>query len=329
VRPGIAALAVIALALVLVILEVHAADAPVHAPSDARLSTGSGSFDFVLGKGDGARRITVWYHRPAEAAADAPIVFVLHGQGRNASTYRKYWIPFAERQRFVLLVPEFSRAEFPGLLEYNLGNMKTADGKPLPEDHWSFSAIEQIFDRVRQANGLRQTTYDIYGHSGGGQFVHRMVLFMPKARFRVAVAANSGWYLMPERSIAYPYGLAGSGLEPERLAQAFSRRLVLLLGDADIDPNHPALRRTPEADAQGAHRFARGHAFFERAQRAAAELGVPLAWKLEVAPGVAHSNARMAPHAARFVGGGDGSMAGSSSTDHSASTTAEADALRR
>lgn len=306
--------------------------APVHASAasaDARLAAGSGSFGFAFESGGAARKITVWYHRPAEATADAPIVFVLHGQGRNASTYRKYWIPFAERQRFVLLVPEFSRDEFPGELEYNLGHTSTAEGTPLPEAQWSFNAIEQIFDRVRAANGFRQAAYDIYGHSAGGQFVHRLVMFMPQARFRVAVAANSGWYCMPDRSIAAPYGLGGSGLGAERLAQAFSRRLIVLLGDADIDPEHRALRRTPEANAQGAHRFARGHAFYQQAQRAAAELGVPLAWKLEVAPGVAHSNARMAPHAARFVGGGDGCEACSPNTDHSASTTGAAAVLRR
>jgi poly(3-hydroxybutyrate) depolymerase len=62
-------------------------------PLAARLDPGSGSFEFPFVSAGAPRRITVWYHRPATASADAPIVFVMHGQGRNASTYRRYWIP--------------------------------------------------------------------------------------------------------------------------------------------------------------------------------------------------------------------------------------------
>ena len=272
----------------------------------ARLATGSGSFEFPFASAGAPRSITVWYYRPADAAADAPIVFVMHGHGRNAPTYRNYWIPLAEERRFVLLVPEFSRAEFPGDGHYNLGNMTAADGTRNPEAQWTYTAIEDIFEAVRTANGLEHRSYDIYGHSAGAQFVHRLVMFKPQARFRIAVAANAGWYTMPDSGVRYPYGLAASGLSPTRLAPRFGRTLVVLLGDQDTDPAHPSLRRTPEALAQGSHRHARGHAFFERARQAAAEMNAPFAWTLHVAPGVGHSNARMAPHAAQFVGGNDG-----------------------
>jgi poly(3-hydroxybutyrate) depolymerase len=274
-------------------------------PLAARLDPGSGSFEFPFVSAGALRRITVWYHRPAAAATDAPIVFVMHGQDRNASTYRKYWIPFAEKKGFVLLTPEFSRTEFPNEWNYNLGNMTSADGAPYPESQWGFTAIEDIFDAVRKANGYTRPYYDIYGHSAGGQLVHRLVTFKPHARFRVAVAANSGWYVMPDWGVAYPYGLAGTSVSKDQLAKAFARRLIVLLGDRDMDPDHASLRRTPEAMAQGDTRYARGHAYFDRARRAAEELKTPLAWTLRTAPGVAHSNARMAPHAAQFVGDRD------------------------
>ena len=290
----------------------HAA-AAADVASDARLNTGSGSFDYHFAGGDVPRKVTVWYHRPAAAGADAPVVFVMHGQGRTASNYRKYWIPFAERQRFVLLVPEFSRSHFPGNRGYNLGNMVGPDGKHHPERQWTYTAIEALFDDVRAANGFARTTYDIYGHSAGGQFVHRLVLFKPNARFRVAVAANSGWYTMPDRTVRFPYGLGGSSTGVEQVKRALTRRLVVLLGDADNDPDDAQLQRTLGALEQGPHRLARGHAFFEQAKRAASELRVPLAWTLEVAPGVGHSNAAMAPFAARWVGVSEETVAGGAS----------------
>ena len=49
------------------------------------------------------------------------------------------------------------------------------------------------------------------------------------------------------------------------------------------------LRRTPEAMAQGLHRFARGHSFYESGKHLAKVLGVPLGWQLATAPGVGHS----------------------------------------
>jgi poly(3-hydroxybutyrate) depolymerase len=270
------------------------------ARADARLEPGSGSFVVPFVAAGKPRQVVVWYHRPAAAQADAPVVFVMHGTSRMAQNYRKYWIPFAEQQRFVLLVPEFSRAQFPH--DYNLERLTAADGTPLPPAQWPYAAIERVFDAVRSANGLRAGSYDIYGHSAGAQFVHRLVLLMPQARFRVAVAANAGWYTMPDRAIAYPYGLAGTAVDRAALTRALQRKLIVLLGDEDIDPEHPQLRTTPEAAAQGAHRFQRGHAFLAQARRSAREQNVPLAWELRIAPGVAHSNAGMAPYAAPLVG---------------------------
>ena len=287
----------LALMLAALFSTVHAAQ------TDARLAPGSGVFSFPFVIAGESRNLKVWYHRPAAAGADAPIVFVMHGTGRNGEGYREAWIPFADAGRFVLLTPEFSRAQFGG--NYDLERLSAADGTPIPQAQWPYAAIENIFDAVRIANGLNAQTYDIYGHSAGSQFVHRLALLLPDARYRVAVAANAGWYTMPDASVSYPYGLAGTNVLPTQLSKALGRKLIVLLGDRDIDPHHPDLRRTPEAMAQGEHRFARGHAFFERARLAAVENNTPFAWSLRIAPGVAHSNGRMAPHAAPLVGSYD------------------------
>jgi len=291
-RPGLAR-AFLAIAL--------AQSAAGHAMQpDARVAPGSGSFIYPFFNAGTSRDIKVWYHRPAGAGSDAPVVFVIHGAGRTGENYRKYWIPFAEERHYLLLVPEFSRAQFS---EYSLDHPVKPDGTRVPRGQLIYSSIEGIFDAVRGANALSLPTYDIYGHSGGGQFVHRLVLLLPEARYRVAVAANAGWYTMPDAGVTYPYGLAGADVPPAQLARALARNVVVILGDQDIDPKHPQLRNTPEAVAQGVHRYARGHAFFEQAARAAKQMNTPFAWRLQSAPGVAHSNARMAPHAAVFVGG--------------------------
>ncbi len=40
----------------------------------------------------GGHKLRVWYHRPAAATADAPVLFVIHGVGRNAEEYLADWI---------------------------------------------------------------------------------------------------------------------------------------------------------------------------------------------------------------------------------------------
>jgi pimeloyl-ACP methyl ester carboxylesterase len=271
-------------------------------PDAARLAPGSGSFVFPFPGAGAARQVRVWYYRPDGAGPETPVVFVMHGTGRNGESYRGAWIPSAKKQRFALLVPEFSRAEFAK--DYNLERLSGATG-PIPQAQWPYQAIEEIFDAVRAANGLRAPTYDIYGHSAGGQFVHRLALLLPHARYRIAVAANAGWYTMPDFGVAYPYGLGGTNVPPEQLARVLGRRLVVLLGERDIDPDHRQLRRSSGANVQGEHRLARGLAFFERGRLAAQTLGTPFEWRLQIAPGVAHSNSGMAPLAATLVGGRD------------------------
>ncbi len=153
------------------------------------------------------------------------------------------------------------------------------------------------------ATGNRSERYSIYGHSAGAQFVHRYLYFMPEARVDRAVAANAGWWTLPDLKVDFPYGLRGSSINESGLKALLQRPLVVLLGTADTDPNHANLRRTPEAMAQGAYRFARGQYFYAAGQRQAKALGVPLAWKLETATGVGHVDKDMAPYAVDILFG--------------------------
>ena len=107
-------------------------------------AAGRGTFDFKRG----ADVLKVWYFRPAALAPDAPVLFVFHGVGRNADEYLDDWVEYAERKRFLLVVPEFSKAGFPGDAAYNSGNMFDPAGRPLPREQWSYTLVEPIFDAL-------------------------------------------------------------------------------------------------------------------------------------------------------------------------------------
>lgn len=258
----------------------------------------SGRFTFTGWDGPA---LPVYYQLPDRVEPGTPVVFVMHGVNRDADRYRDEWADLARRHGFIAAVPQFSRANFPGALGYNTGYFAEADGTPRPRARWSFAAIEPLFDDVRARFGTNVVRYSIYGHSAGAQFVHRFVLFMPEARIARAVAANAGWYTMPDLQTGFPYGLAATPVDEAALAAALGKPVTVLLGTADTDRSDPDLRKTPEADAQGPHRLARGQAFFAAARRAAAALDAPFGWSIRTVPGVGHSNGKMAKAAAPLL----------------------------
>jgi poly(3-hydroxybutyrate) depolymerase len=245
--------------------------------------------------------LNVYVSRPAGLAPDRPVVFVMHGMQRNADQYRDQWHELAMEHEFLLVVPEFSRRDFPGSAGYNLGNRVDSSGQAVARSRWTFSAIEPLFDDVRKRWGMSTSRYALYGHSAGAQFVHRFVFFVPDARVSRVVTANAGWYTMPDYQVAWPYGLGGTALPPEMLAEAFRKPVTVLLGERDDDPQHQSLRRTPEAMAQGPSRLDRGRRFFTTARAQAARMNVPFNWRMELVPGVGHDNRRMAPAAVEIL----------------------------
>lgn len=248
--------------------------------------------------------MAVYLHRPAAWRPDGPLVAVMHGLRRDADAYRAAWAGHAEAGGFLLVCPGFDRTGFPGDRWYNLGNVVDGAGLAQPPAAWSFAALDHAVDAARAACGAERPGFVLYGHSAGAQFVHRYLLLTGAPRVSRTVIANAGWYSMPRRDIAFPYGLGGTQATEAALAGALGRPVILLLGEADRDPHHPQLRHDAGADAQGTNRFDRGQAFFAAAAAAARRLGVPFAWRLATVPGIGHSNSGMAVAAAPILAPG-------------------------
>ncbi len=245
--------------------------------------------------------LEVFYTHPPDLAPDRPVVIVMHGMSRNADDYRDQWHDLAIKHDFLLIVPEFTREDFPTSETYNSGNVLGRDGNPLPRSGWTFNALESLFDDARERFSMNAEEYALYGHSAGSQFVHRFLLHVPEARVSRVVAANAGWYTVPDFAVDFPYGLKGSQVSEDSVKNFLGLDLTVLLGDRDTESNQDNLRNTEEAKAQGPHRLARGWYFFDASRRAARELGTPFRWRLATVPGAHHDNALMAPEAVRYL----------------------------
>lgn len=267
------------------------------------VTAGDGYFRFGDSGGGTIPPLTVRYYRPPGLLSTSPILFVLHGIRRDASAYRDAWRAPARQFGCLVLCPEFPLAWFPSA-RYQRGNVVDANGKPLPPAAWTFLVIERLFDYVKAATGSTATRYFLYGHSAGGQFVHRLVLFLPDGRFEAAVAGNTGWYTMPVLDgDPFPYSLAGLQVDPRTLERALSRRLITLLGERDTNATDPNLRQTARAMRQGRTRFERGLSFFATASAEASRRNVALSWDLITVADASHSNGRMVGAAAHALFG--------------------------
>lgn len=255
-----------------------------------------GSSSYALGD------VTVHLHRPAHYSAGSPILVAIHGRNRNGDEYRDYFARESEARGFLVVAPNFSEEHYPHPEAYNYGRMIDAHGVLQPRERWIFARLEAVFHDVRRRAASTRERFFLFGHSAGSQLVHRMATFHWLDPIERAVAANAGSYTMPVRGVPFPFGLDGVPVSDDDLRKLFARPLIVLLGDADVDPNDAHLPREPEAMAQGPNRFTRGQRYFETARREARRLGVPLAWRLATAPGVAHSGRDMAPFAVRELG---------------------------
>ena len=250
----------------------------------------------------GGREITVHVHRPASFTADSPVLMVMHGRARNGRDYCRFFAGESDRHGFLVVAPEFAEGQYPNPHGYNYGNMCGVDGVLRPRGEWLFPVLGAVFDDVRVRMRSLREKFFLFGHSAGGQLVHRLAMFGWLPAIERAVAANSGSYTLPTQSVRFPFGLDGAAFGEDRLRAAFARPLAILLGDADVNPNDEHLPREAGAMAQGAHRFARGQRYLEVARHEAQRLGMPLAWRLSIVPGVAHSGEQMAPFAVRELG---------------------------
>lgn len=267
------------------------------------MPVGDGAFDVA-----GIRRgpVTVDTYRPASATSNSPIWVVLPGarrpEHRNlAYDYYDTWRPLAERYGAILLVPEFPAEKWPGPWTYNMGNVRSKRLQPKPWKQTAFYVVEKAFRLAAASLGSSRRTFSMFGHGAGAQFIQRYVLHSGCRMIDRAVAANAGWYMVPDGEFQFPFGLRRAPISAPRLRRAFNCDLVLLLGTAD--DNYARMRNDPGALAQGKTRYERGHFYFDRSRRIAGRLGARFNWRLKEVPGVGHESGRMAPAGAASLAG--------------------------
>lgn len=257
------------------------------------LHPGYGQFIFKY-KPLADKPVTVYYYMPEGLPKDAPVMILLHGTLRNATTYRKNMASYAKRYNFLLIAPEFSKEKYPFSRDYHQGGVFKKDKTMKDKKVWTFSIIEPLFDDIMRKTGKTNEGYILYGFSAGSQFIHRFTWFVPDNRAIKTVSSSAGSYTMPDYLVNYPYGLKRTRIPAKNLEIAFAKDLTIVVGDADTVLAQKYLPKSDMAKKQGRDRLHRAKFFYYKCEKLATDKGIPFNWKLLIVPHVAHDNAKMA-----------------------------------
>ncbi len=168
---------------------------------------------------------------------------------------------------------------------------------------------------------MKREKFHLYGHSGGGQFVSRFIIFYPELLDKVGIS-SPGSFVFPRRDTNYPYGIKLDSLEKrfgpqikaddlkltdseleQKLSQMLDLKLFIIAGENDT-----WIDNRPERSWQGKHRFERAQNFYkimkEEDQRLKTK-GIrpkdkPFQFKLHTMHGVGHNSNAAAANAAEL-----------------------------
>ena len=293
--------------------------------AEISINNGTSSFSFYGGVGHEDDTIMVFYNKPKNLTKDSKVLLVIPGAGRNADDYRDSWIEASEKYNVLVISPSYPRNAY-NYGDYHLGGIvkdldeskgvsfrKGTNIVDLLEDQavfninpnsdeWIYHDLDRLFDAVVKTLKSKQNGYDVFGHSAGGQLLHRFALFAPNSKANRILASNSGTYTLPNQADKFPFGIANLDIKDSSLKQAFKKNLVLFLGELDNENETGGLLlRSPTVDKQGTHRFSRGNNFYKTSKQVAKTMNSKFNWKIEVVPNVGHNQRKMAKAAAIYL----------------------------
>ena len=292
---------------------------------DLVINKGSDSFKI---EGIGSHRadsITIFYHKPENFTRNSKILLVIPGAGRNADDYRDSWINASEKYSVLVISPSYLEKEY-NYGDYHLGGIvkdldlskgisfkKGTNQVHIDEnviefnvndnrEDWIFNDFDRIFKRVKKATKSKQKKYDIFGHSAGGQILHRFALFCPNSKADRILASNAGTYTLPDYKTNFPFGMNNVPIPEKKLKKSFKKKLILFLGELDNDSEtRGRMLRSETADIQGTNRLDRGMNFYKTSEKLSKNSGMEFIWKIEIIPNVGHDKNKMATAAADYL----------------------------
>ena len=177
--------------------------------------------------------VEIFYITPEQIDEDTKVIFVIHGNSRNAEDYLRVWIPHVLNKNVIVAAPQFTKTDFRYffLLEMAESSGKVNHNK----NDYINNSISLFYNYMKSKFSLSIQTYSMFGHSAGAQFTHRYMLLSKDRRISNAVVANAGWYTFINNA-KFPYGINSSpiSISNEQIKWFMSNKVNLLIGSDDV-----------------------------------------------------------------------------------------------
>lgn len=195
--------------------------------------------------------------------SSAPTFVGIHGISRNAAEIATRFANHPAFRSINIVAPLFEKNRFG---KYQL--LQSRSSRKTASD----TAVFRLLEELDATHAMDIQKLLVFGFSGGAQMAHRLAMLHP-ARISRLCAVSAGWYLLPDVSLPYPYGV-GEGCPVKFDGQNFlDIPVTVIVGKRDtrIDAS---VRQDPEIIArQGKNRVERGKAWVENIAAQAAEYG--------------------------------------------------------
>jgi pimeloyl-ACP methyl ester carboxylesterase len=229
--------------------------------------------------------VEIYFISPDVIDENTKVIFVIHGNSRNAEDYLSEWRPYIAKKNVIVVAPKFTKESFK---YFALLEMAQSSGKVnRHESEYINNSISLIFNFIKSKFSLNTQTYDMFGHSAGAQFIHRYMLLSDDKRISNAVIANAGWYTFISDA-EFPYGIKNSPIKisNDHMRWYAASKVNLLIGSDDV--GFKSLNTSKGAQIQGNNRFERANSFFNTLIKEAEKNNYVLRWNFKVLDDIDH-----------------------------------------
>jgi hypothetical protein len=205
------------------------------------------------------------------------ILIAVHSGSYNPVDYYHLCKPMADSNGVMLLVPYFSEEDWRG---YN---------KLFTETIRSDTQLIKMIDTLVMETGADSTNLYLYGHSSGGQFVHRYLFAHPENVHRALMSAP-GWWTFPREDWLFPFGIGDADVVPDEIVfnlDSISRvQKKVIVGE--FDTLHP--ENLEFARFQGLNRQQKAAHWVNRMSLYSFENNLDNTVRYEIIPNIGHHN---------------------------------------
>ena len=242
--------------------------------------------------------IELFYITPKKIDKDTELLFVMHGNDRNAKDYISAWIPHIKNKNIIVVAPRFDKRNYRYFFLLESANSSGVINNN--SNDYINSSISSFYNFFKSKFSLNTNKYMMFGHSAGAQFTHRYMLLSNDKRISSAVVANAGWYTFLNGA-DFPYGINNSPIDitPSDIRWFMSNRSTLLIGGNDISLND--VNSSRGAINQGRTRLDRANNYFNVMIDIADKENIPLRWTYKVVDRVGHDYKKMTFQAAKIL----------------------------